>query len=99
MELTGKQKRHLRALAHHLKPVVMVGAAGVSEALLGHVTEALEDHELIKMKCGENAPLSIKEAASAVSEATQCAVAGTIGRTAILYKRRAEDPEIELPKA
>ncbi|TNF36165.1 MAG: ribosome assembly RNA-binding protein YhbY [Deltaproteobacteria bacterium] len=99
MELTGKQKRHLRALAHHLKPVVLVGAAGVSEALVGHVTDALEDHELIKMKCGENAPLSIKEAAAEVSQATGCAVAGTIGRTAILYKRRAEDPEIELPKA
>ena len=98
MELTGKQKRYLRGLAHHLKPVVMVGNAGISEALVGHVTTALEDHELIKMKCGENSPLSIKEAAAAVAEVTSCGVAGTIGRTAILYKARAEDPEIELPK-
>ncbi|MCO4745280.1 MAG: ribosome assembly RNA-binding protein YhbY [Proteobacteria bacterium] len=97
MELTGKQKRHLRGLAHHLKPVVLVGNAGISEALVGHVNAALEDHELIKMKCGENSPLSIKEAAVAVAEATGCSVAGTIGHTAILYKRRHEEPEIELP--
>ncbi len=50
MPLSEPQKRHLRALAHHLKPVVMVGQAGLSEAVLTETDLALTAHELIKVK-------------------------------------------------
>ncbi|MEZ4240052.1 MAG: YhbY family RNA-binding protein [Myxococcota bacterium] len=48
--LTAKQARHLRALAHHLDPVVRVGAAGVSDAVVEKTVEELEIHELIKVR-------------------------------------------------
>ena len=96
-ELTGKQRRYLRGLAHHLKPVVMVGNAGVSEGVLGKVEEALDDHELIKLKVGEGCGDDRKAVARAVSEATGAAVAQIIGNMVVLYRARAEDPEIVLP--
>ena len=51
--LKGSQRKYLRALAHHLKPLVMIGAKGVTDQLLGSVDLALKDHELIKVKFGE----------------------------------------------
>ncbi|OQY49402.1 MAG: RNA-binding protein, partial [Candidatus Parabeggiatoa sp. nov. 2] len=43
------QIRHLRSLAHHLKPVVMIGGKGITDNLLAELKRALEDHELIKV--------------------------------------------------
>jgi RNA-binding protein len=99
MALRGKQARHLRSLAHHLKPVVLIGSAGISDAVLSKVDAELENHELIKVKVQEGAPLSAKEAApeleNKVSGRPQ--VAQVIGRTIVLYRARKEDPEIVLP--
>ena len=50
MPLNEKQTRHLKALAHHLKPVVTVGQAGLHEGVLREIDTALEHHELIKVK-------------------------------------------------
>jgi RNA-binding protein len=47
---TGQDTRQLRAIGHHLKPLVMLGGKGLSEALLGEVNRALDDHELIKVR-------------------------------------------------
>lgn len=99
MPLTGKQARHLRALAHHLDPVVLLGNAGITEAVVKKVAVELENHELIKVKVGENAPVSAKEAAPLLEEATGALVAQVIGRIVVLYKRRAEKPAIVLPEA
>ncbi len=48
--LTNSQKRELKSLAHHLKPVVQIGQKGISENLLKAINQALDDHELIKIK-------------------------------------------------
>jgi len=97
MSLHGKQVRHLRALAHHLKPVVQVGQAGLSDALVRKVDTELETHELIKIKVGQEAPVGAKEAAPLLAERTGGEVAQVIGRTIVLYRARAEDPDIVLP--
>ena len=57
MPLTGKQRQHLRALAHHLEPVVQIGHEGPTEAVLAQINEALEAHELIKVKIGGECPV------------------------------------------
>lgn len=98
-ELTGKQKRHLRALGHHLKPVVHVGNAGVSDALVAKVDDELEAHELIKIKVGENGPDDIKGVGAELARRLQAHHAQTLGRTILLYRERDEDPEIRLPAA
>jgi RNA-binding protein len=97
MELNGKQRRALRALGHHLDPVVMVGRDGVGPTLVAATAQALLDHELIKVKVGEASPVDRHEAADSLAQATGAAVAQVLGRTVLLFLRRAEDPEIALP--
>ncbi|MGL5221733.1 MAG: ribosome assembly RNA-binding protein YhbY, partial [Plesiomonas shigelloides] len=50
MTLTNKQKQHLKGLAHPLKPVVLLGANGLTEGVLAEIDNALNHHELIKVK-------------------------------------------------
>ncbi|MDF2713847.1 MAG: yqeI, partial [Paenibacillus sp.] len=52
--LTGKQKRHLRSLAHHLDPIFQVGKGGVNDHLVKHIEEAIEVRELIKVSILNN---------------------------------------------
>lgn len=94
--LTGKQRRYLRSLGHHLDPVIHVGKEGVSEGLIGAADVALEQHELIKIKLGESAG-DRHEMAAALAEACSAELAGVLGRTALLYRRRKEEPAIRLP--
>jgi RNA-binding protein len=94
--LTGKQVRHLRALGHHLKPVVMVGKDGITPSLLDSVDTCLSDHELIKIKILETCPKDRKAAAVMLAKHTSSYIVQVVGRTVILY-RKAETPEIVLP--
>ena len=50
MELSEHQKKHLRGLGHQLKPLIMVGDAGLSESLLAEYESTLNHHELIKVR-------------------------------------------------
>jgi RNA-binding protein len=97
-ELTGKQRRHLRALGHHLDPVVQVGQDGVSDAVVGQADAQLDAHELIKVKIGEGSPQDRHEAADMLAARTQAQVAQVLGRTVLLYRPRKDKPQIVLPR-
>lgn len=97
-DLTGKQRRHLRALGHHLDPVLQVGHEGISDAVVRQADQQLERHELIKVRIGESSPEERHEAAELLAERTQARVAQVLGRTALLYRPRKDKPEIVLPK-
>ena len=94
MPLTGKQRRQLRALGHHLEPVVIVGQAGVSEGVIAAVAQALHDHELIKVKINEG-PDERHEAAEKLAQGTGAELAQLLGRTVLLFKKRDEDSEFD----
>ncbi len=96
MALTGKQKRTLRALGHHLKPLVQVGHAGVTPALVLALEQALLDHELVKVRVLDTAPEPRAQVAVALASASGSEVAQVLGRTVLLYKARPEDPKIRL---
>jgi RNA-binding protein len=95
-KLTGKQVRHLRGLGHHLHPVVMIGKEEVSESLIRSVEEALDAHELIKIKLQEGALTDRKEAAEILAERTGAAVIQILGKTILLF-RRSPAEKIEMP--
>ena len=100
MSLTSKQRAHLRKLAHHLKPVVLVGSDGVTEAVLDSLRDAFNTRELLKLKLQESAPLDVREAADAISQGPDDVhPVQTIGRTVVLYRPDPDDPEIELPRS
>ena len=95
MALTSKQRQYLRGLAHPLAPVVRIGKGGVSEGVVAETKKSLDAHELIKVRIdGDNRD----ELAEQLANATEAEVAGVIGKTAILYRARDEEPEIRLPK-
>ena len=94
--LAGFQRKHLRKLAHDLKPVVSVGDGGVSEAVAKALDEALEHHELVKVKLHQ--PADKKAAAADLARAGHAELCGLVGHTVILYRRNVESPQIELPE-
>lgn len=96
--LTGKQRRHLRALGHHLNAVVQIGHEGITDALVQAAGEQLEAHELIKVRVSENAPQQRHEAAELLARRCSAQVAQVLGRTALLYRPRKEEPRITLPR-
>ncbi len=95
MALTGKQRRKLRALGHHLEVVVQVGAAGVTDGVLAAVEQALHDHELIKVKVAEG-PEDRHDAAAHLAGETSSEVAQVLGRTVLLFRKRKEKSKIQL---
>lgn len=99
MPLTGKQARHLRGLGHHLSPVVQVGVHGVTDTVVQAVDQALTDHELIKVRVGENAPEDRKEVGARLAEATRSDLAQVLGRTLLLFRPHPDQPKIKLPRA
>jgi len=94
--LTGKQKRHLRALGHKLKPVILIGKKEIEEALIAETNAALDHHELIKVKLQESCMLDKHEASGMLADACAADVAQVLGKTFLLY-RAATPPVISLP--
>lgn len=96
--LNGKQKKYLRGLAHPLPPVVLIGREGVTEGVLKALDQALEDHELLKVKFNEFKE-SKGELLQEMAARTEAAVAGVVGHVAILYRPRREEEKrrIHLP--
>lgn len=96
MILTGKQKRFLRAKAHALKPVVHVGKDEITPALIKEVARQIESHELIKVKAldGEGREDVFNELCAELG----ASLVQTLGKIAVLYKARAKDPKIVLPR-
>jgi len=95
--LTGKQKKYLRGLGHHLNPVVMVGQRGITPALRGKFEDELYNHELIKIRVSTDSIDGVKEVAEDLANEAKGEVLQVIGRMALVYRRRNEEPEIELP--
>jgi len=99
--LKGFQKKYLKGLAHKLKPIVFIGQKGTTDAVKRSIDEALDAHELIKLKFIEFKEKDSKTAMLyAIEKMAGCEMVGMIGHVAILYRRQ-HDPEkriVEVPK-
>lgn len=91
MALTGKQIRHLRSLAHTLDPVIQVGKADITDALVKQADQALEAHELIKCSVQDGSSLSCREAANELAGHLRAEVVQIIGRRFSLYRVSTRD--------
>ncbi|PKM46168.1 MAG: ribosome assembly RNA-binding protein YhbY [Gammaproteobacteria bacterium HGW-Gammaproteobacteria-1] len=96
MALTQAQKRHLRKLAHTLKPVIIVGNAGVSPALVQELDTTLEHHELVKVRVNGEDRAARQAMVVELCDKSGGELVQTIGHIAVLY-RRAEKPRLQLP--
>ena len=97
--LNNAQKRYLRGLAHDLRPVVLVGAKGVTPSVLSELELALEQHELIKVRVSAGDREEREAWIGELVEGSGASLAGRIGHVAILYRRRADKPFVILPRA
>jgi RNA-binding protein len=99
-QLKGTQRKYLRAQAHHLKPLVIIGRNGINKQVIGSVDLALKDHELIKVKFGEFKEAK-KEMSAEIAQATKSELVGIIGNIAIFYRQhpQTEKRKIKIPKS
>jgi RNA-binding protein len=99
VKLTERQRRHLRGLAHPLKPVVQIGNAGLTDAVAAEAARALHDHELIKVRFA-GADREARDAGlESLAARTGSVLVTRIGHVAVLYRPRPDLPRIVLPAA
>ncbi|GGN54749.1 MULTISPECIES: ribosome assembly RNA-binding protein YhbY [Oceanobacillus] len=95
--LTGKQKRFLRAEAHHLKPIFQVGKIGVNDNMIEQIIDVLEKRELIKVSVLQNCLEDKATVADKLVQGADAELVQIIGNNIILYKESVENKQIELP--
>jgi RNA-binding protein len=93
--LAGFQRKHLRGLAHPLKPMVQVGKAGITNEVVRTIRRALEDHELIKVSLTK--PKDKKGMSVELAERCSAHLCGLLGHTVILYRQREKRSVIRVP--
>jgi RNA-binding protein len=93
----GKQRRHLRGLAHALKPVVQLGTRGLTESILTELEAQIDHHELIKVKLSDECPEDIATVGKTIKGSLRGEVVQKIGHTLVIYRPRKKDPTIKLP--
>jgi len=97
MDLSSAQKRHLRGLAHHIRPVVMVGDKGLTPNVLEEIDRALEHHELIKVKLRSDRATR-REQALEIAQRCGAEIVHSIGQVCCFFRRNRDKPVIELPR-
>lgn len=91
MTLTSKQRKELKAEAHHIRPVIQIGQHGVSEAVIRETDLALEAHELIKVQIQQGERDDRRADAATLCEATGAELVHSIGKIFILYRKKKKE--------
>jgi RNA-binding protein len=86
--LKGSQKKYLKGLAHGLKPVIFIGHKGLSPTLAKAVEDALDAHELIKVRFVDFKEKDQKEAFTMEIEKNhRCSKVSMVGHIAVFYRK------------
>jgi RNA-binding protein len=96
--LSTKQIAHLRGLGQRLEPTVHLGQAGLTDAVIASLNQALDNQELVKVKL-HALKEQRKQLAEQLAERGRCALVQQVGHVVVLYREQA-DPEkrkIHLP--
>jgi RNA-binding protein len=99
MKLTDQQKRHLRGLGHALKPVVILGNAGLTENVLAEIDQALTHHELIKVRINAADREQRTAIIDAICEQTKGDPVQSIGHILLIFRRNPKKHRISLNAA
>ena len=92
--MTGKQRAALRKMANTIDTIIYVGKEGITDGTIKEVYDALEARELIKGCVQQGAPMTAKEALTALCEKTGAEPIQFIGRRFVMYRPRRENPRI-----
>lgn len=97
MNLSETQKKYLRGLGHQLKPVIMIGEAGLSEAVLEEFCSTIEHHELVKVRVRAGDRETRDNIISDLCAKGSAELVTRIGNVALVFRRNEEKPQIPLP--
>jgi RNA-binding protein len=97
MPLSERQKKHLRRLAHPLSPIVMLGNAGLTEAVTQELDRALTDHELVKVSARIGDRDARYEILGELATLTASELVQRIGHVGIFYRRGSDLAKILIP--
>jgi RNA-binding protein len=97
MPLSEKQKKHLRRLAHPLHPIVMLGNAGLTDAVANELERALNDHELVKVSARVSGRDGRNEVLAALAARTTSHLVQRVGHVGVYYRPRKALSKIILP--
>ena len=86
--LTAAERKALKARAHRLEPVVMIGGKGLTDEVVKEVDAALEAHELIKVRAAGLERDSREDALRALCERTGAESVQSIGKVFVMYRKR-----------
>lgn len=96
MQLTAAQTRYLRSLGHSLKPVVMVGAQGLTDNVIAEIDQTIAHHELIKIRISVGDRELRDQIVASICEQVRATLIQRIGNMAIIFRRNANQPKIDL---
>jgi RNA-binding protein len=88
--LSSQHRKYLRAQAHHLDPLVLIGKQGVTDTVIRAVAEVLDAHEILKIRFNEFKDQK-DELLGEITRRTGAELVGTIGHVAILYRQHPEE--------
>ena len=88
--MTSADRKALKARAHNLDPIVMIGAKGVTDEVVKEVDLALKAHELIKVRAPAIERVDREEAMRTLCERTGAEAVQTIGKVFVLYRKKDE---------
>jgi len=97
MDLSEYQKKFLRGLGHDLKPVIIVGDAGLSAGLLTEFESTITHHELIKVRVRAADRYERDKTIESLCEKSASSLVARIGNVALIFRRNDEKPTIPLP--
>ncbi len=96
MSLSSRQTRQLRSLAQRLDPILHLGKAGVTDAFVASVNQALNDHELIKIKFTAFKETK-KPLAEEIATRTNGELVGIVGHVAVFYRLQPDPAKRRVP--
>ena len=96
VKLSSAQRRYLKQLAHHLKPLLQLGKEGPSPKFVREVVTQLDSHELLKMRVLNNCMAPASDIVAALEE-QDVTVVQKVGHVYTLFLQREQDSEISLP--
>lgn len=99
LALTNAQIRFLRGQAHDLKAMLQVGGKGITDALVAEVGNALDQHELIKVKVASDDREARDEMISELARRVNASLVQRIGHTAVLFRANPDKRRIVLPRS
>lgn len=98
MALSPSQIRYLRSLAHDLSPVVLLGNKGASDAVVKELGQALDIHELVKVKLSGGDKDERQAQIDVLTHGTGAEPIHQIGHVVVLFRRNTDEPKIALPR-